>query len=150
MPELIQHVQKNKTTKFDFMEHFQISSVLDKISKVILPNIRKHAETQLCGYGLGSIIAIQMGLLLQSQGYTVKRILTFGQPKSISAKDFSSCNLLGLVRILLPKDPALHFFDNHAHAGQQLILTSKPQLESVPNFGDQVSVPMKVIYPFVV
>lgn len=74
----------------------------------------------------------------------MKRILTFGQPKVIAAKDFSSCNLLGLLRILLPKDPALSFFDNYSHAGQQLVLNSKPQLESMPSFGDQVSVPVKV------
>eukprot|EP01127_Copromyxa_protea_P011477 TRINITY_DN2883_c0_g1_i1.p1 TRINITY_DN2883_c0_g1~~TRINITY_DN2883_c0_g1_i1.p1 ORF type:complete len:1558 (-),score=280.57 TRINITY_DN2883_c0_g1_i1:34-4707(-) len=144
VPELIQHLQKTKSTKFDFMEHFQIQDTLKKISKKILPNIRKYGETQICGYGLGSVFAIHMGLLLQSQGYTVKRVLTFGQPKVIAAKDFSSCNLLGLVRVLIPKDPAACLFDNHAHAGQQLVLTSKPQFEAMPTFGDQVSVPVKV------
>jgi hypothetical protein len=144
VPELLQQLQKTKSTKVDFMFFFNVPETIKAVAKKILPNIRKYGETQICGFGFGAVIAIHMGLLLQSQGYTVKRIVTFGQPKIITAKDFSSCNLLGLVRILLPKDPAIALFDNHGHAGQQLILSSKPQLETMPSFGDQVSVPVKV------
>eukprot|EP01126_Amoeba_proteus_P004967 TRINITY_DN11636_c0_g5_i2.p1 TRINITY_DN11636_c0_g5~~TRINITY_DN11636_c0_g5_i2.p1 ORF type:complete len:145 (+),score=30.42 TRINITY_DN11636_c0_g5_i2:248-682(+) len=114
------------------------------VAKVVVPNIAKHTETHICGYGLGAIFAVHFALVLHSQGYLIKRVITFGQPKVIGAKDFTSCNFIGLIRILLPKDPVTCLFDNCAYSGQQLTLTSKPLLESSLSFGDQVSVPVKI------
>jgi len=144
-PSFLEHLRHTKSTKFDFMKHFQIGPLVAKITKNITPYLRKYHPTQICGYGLGSIVAIHVGLKLQADNYLVSDVLTLGQPNIVSSKDFPACGLLGITRILLPQDPALALFENHAHAGKQLILggKNKAELENVPNFAQQLSLTVK-------
>jgi len=98
-------------------------------------------EIEITGYALGAVVGIFLGIFLQEKSYNIKRITTFGQPNVITSKDFNSCLGLGIIKILLEKDPTMYLFENCGHAGHQLILSSKRayQEEYLDDFGKQMS-----------
>jgi len=59
----------------------------------------------------------------------------------ITSKDYQSSLGLGIVKILLDKDPTLYLFENCGHGGHQLILSSKRvyQIDYLDDFGKQMS-----------
>jgi len=78
---------------------------------------------------------------MKQQGFSISCIITFGQPNILLTKEFQACLNLGIVKIIIDKDPTLYLFENYAHAGQQLVICSNKTytLDLLNDFGKQVS-----------
>jgi len=112
------------------------------VKEGVLPHLKKEYKIEVCGYSLGSIVAIWLALTLQEDyGYYIETIVTFGQPNVITPKDFRACLSLGVIRILTSKDPTRFFFEQCGHAGLQIILSSSGvvELDYLDDFGRQMS-----------
>lgn len=107
-------------------------------------SLNKDYKVQLTGHSLGGAVAVILAMQLQSAGFGVDKVVTFGQPKVTNvegAKKYKGLNLLRIVRpkdlvpIVPPVDPLeLKSLDIYWHLGQEILLTksnSYAELEGI-------------------
>jgi triacylglycerol lipase len=69
------------------------------------PLLKPGLETRITGHSLGGALALLIAMRLQTEGFPVGRIVTFGQPKVTNAKGVDRFRDLPLLRIVNHDDP---------------------------------------------
>jgi len=101
------------------------------LNELIL-DINKQAPIDITGHSLGGAVALILGMYLDSSGYSVDHLYTFGQPKVTNipgSVKFAHLNILrfvtpnDLVPLVPPLDPLdLNNIDIYWHVGEEAIL----------------------------
>ncbi len=90
-------------------------------------------ELSLVGYSLGGATAVILAAYLTQDGYVVRDVLTFGQPKVTDAIGVEKLSALPIRRIVSGDDPiALLPTDQYAHCGDAIILLDGPTVVQMP------------------
>uniref|UniRef100_A0A6B2L217 PH domain-containing protein n=1 Tax=Arcella intermedia TaxID=1963864 RepID=A0A6B2L217_9EUKA len=138
---LLSFINESKDKKFDFLSHYKIHETRKELESSLSNQLTMGCDIEITGYALGAVVGIFLGISLKEKSFNITKITTFGQPNIITLQDFQHSLNLGIVRILLPKDPTTYLFENCGHGGHQLILTVKAleQMEYLDDFGKQMS-----------
>ncbi|QUX95763.1 lipase [Marinomonas sp. CT5] len=70
----------------------------------IKPFLKKDQPIHLTGHSLGGAIAVILAMYLQNDGYPVKQVITFGQPKVTNVTGAKKFEDLPLIRVVTPND----------------------------------------------
>lgn len=102
-----------------------------RVYEDVKPYLHKDYKTRLTGHSLGAAVAAILMLYMQDDGYTVERVINFGQPKfttALGAKRFADVPLLRVVDSddvvpLLPPRLLRHpVHGPYEHLGEEVIL----------------------------
>ena len=86
------------------------------IARALLPKLDKSRSVELTGHSLGGAVAVALGMFLQQQGFEVRQIITFGQPKLTTytgARQFSGLNIIRVSshEDIIPMVPPINAVD---------------------------------------
>ncbi len=94
--------------------------------------IKKNCNIMFTGHSLGGAISVILAMYLKEEGYTIKKIITFGQPKITNLEGVNKCNDLPILRIVnlndeityLPPNDKIKINPkaNYMHFGPEVIL----------------------------
>ncbi|MGA9436528.1 MAG: lipase family protein [Roseobacter sp.] len=137
---------RGTAAKPNVWEDFEISLIPDSILGIsvhrgfqrdataiyddVIPHLRKDWPIRITGHSLGGAIAGLLAAYFEKQGYTVERIVTFGQPKIATKlpEDFvlqvgtRVVNNLDVVPMVPPYTPGRQY----QHFGSEVILRDGP------------------------
>ncbi|MGJ8583396.1 MAG: lipase family protein [Marinosulfonomonas sp.] len=110
--------------------HRGFQNVAAEIYNDALPHIRKDLPIRVTGHSLGGAVAAILGAYLDHQGYTVERIVTFGQPKFTSQEPAQRV-VLATTRVVNETDVValLPFYTpvrKFQHFGEEVVLRQGP------------------------
>ncbi len=71
----------------------------------LLPRLDREGELVLFGHSLGAAEAVILGMLLEREGYRVRRVYAMGQPKVTDQAGVSKYRDLPVVRVVNENDP---------------------------------------------
>lgn len=128
-----------------------------KIYNDILPYLKKDYPVYLTGHSLGAAIAALLMIYLHEDGYTIKKMINFGQPKFTNKSGVQRYHTLPLTRIvnendlvpLLPPETLLSALHGiYKHMGDEVILLKEVEyiyleqhqagLQKVEGFWDNI------------
>ena len=119
----------------DIKLHQGFGSGAKAVYEDIKPFLTKDQPIQLTGHSLGGAIAVILAMYLQNDGYSVKQVITFGQPKVTNvtgAKKFEDLPLSrvvtsnDIVPLVPPISPMqIKDLDIFWHMGEEIILMNK-------------------------
>jgi hypothetical protein len=117
--------------------HRGFAAAAKGIYEKIKPKLNKDYEIRTTGHSLGGAVALILAMYLDSDGYRVDKVVTFGQPKVtniLGAKKFSDLDVWrvvtarDLVPVVPPLDPVdIKNLDIYWHLGQEIILLDETQ-----------------------
>ena len=121
----------------DIKLHQGFASAARAIYADMKPYLNKDQAIHITGHSLGGAIAVILGMYLQTDGYAVTQIITFGQPKVTNvtgAKKFDDLPLIRVVTLhdivpLVPPISPLQIknLDIFWHMGTEVILMGDKQ-----------------------
>jgi len=121
-----EHTQTNfakpQSSTLDVYSTFAFDKAADQIDTSLVRFLKKDYSTQLYGHSLGAALAMLFTLHLQSEGFKVEKLITFGQPKIIREKESSMYKTIPAVRIVDFLDPVPLLFSGYVHTGPEVIL----------------------------
>jgi hypothetical protein len=132
----VEYIQSRRTEDcpddhLDISLHSGFHKAADEVYQLILPHLRQDYQTRITGHSLGGAIAVILMILLQRQGYSIEKCITFGQPKVTNADGAKSLQQLPLLRVVNHEDivpclpPTTLFSElqgNYEHFGSEVIL----------------------------
>ncbi len=89
-------------TGIDIHQGFLLSA--RDIYQQILPDIKPGYTINTIGHSLGGAAALILAMMLDSQGYPVGEVITFGQPKVTNISGSRKFKHLDVTRLVTPKD----------------------------------------------
>ena len=109
--------------------HHGFEMMADVVYRSIRPYLRKGYPLRISGQSLGAAEALILSMILEKNGYTVERIITFGQPKVTDKAGVEAYAGLPLTRVvdlndvvpLLPPD-AVYDENPYVHFGSEIVL----------------------------
>ena len=122
---------KSKNEKLDIYVHSGFDEDAFRIYNDILPHLKKDYPVYLTGHSLGAAIAALLMIYLHEDGYTIQKMINFGQPKFTNKVGVQRYHTLPLTRIVNENDvvpllppvtllSALHGI--YEHMGDEVIL----------------------------
>ncbi|REG83311.1 lipase family protein [Marinomonas pollencensis] len=121
----------------DIKLHQGFASAARAIYANMKPYLNKNQPIHITGHSLGGAIAVILGMYLQTDGYAVTQVITFGQPKVTNvtgAKKFDDLPLIRVVTLhdivpLVPPISPLQIknLDIFWHMGTEVILMGDKQ-----------------------
>ncbi len=93
---------KDKKSSINIHKGFKIEA--QALYKKISPYLKKENDIIITGHSMGGAISAVLGLYLMIDGYKVKSITTFGQPKVFDNLIFRKYSKLPLLRIIYEND----------------------------------------------
>lgn len=133
---------RGTAVKPNFWQDLEISLVSDTILGSVLhggfqkdalavwgdakPHLRKDYSVRVTGHSLGAAVALIVGAYADAEGYTVSRIVNFGQPK-VTTEEFESRLFEVTTRVVDDRDvvpmlPPPGFAPKYRHLGPEVIL----------------------------
>jgi hypothetical protein len=91
-------------TILDIKLHQGFGSGAKAVYEDIKPFLVKNQPIQLTGHSLGGAIAVILAMYLQKDGYPVKQVITFGQPKVTNITGANKFDDLPLIRVVTLND----------------------------------------------
>lgn len=129
------NLQMNKGLGIQLHQGF--SSAAKSVYDDVLPHLDKTKPVQTTGHSLGGAIAVIVGMYLQRDGFQLRNIITFGQPKVTNVHGAGVFETLPLTRVVTPTDIVplvpplsplqLQNLDIYWHNGIEVILVAKKQ-----------------------
>ena len=102
------------------------------VLNALAPDLNRQTGIDITGHSLGGAVAVVLGMYLDSGGYRVDNLYTFGQPKVTNipgSVKFAHLHILrfvtpdDLIPLVPPLDPMdLHNIDIYWHVGEEVIL----------------------------
>lgn len=92
----------DKITGIDIHQGFLLSA--KDIYQHILPDIKPGYKINTIGHSLGGAAALIVAMMLDSQGYPIDEVITFGQPKVTNISGSKKFSHLNIKRLVMPKD----------------------------------------------
>ena len=92
----------DKITGADIHQGFLLSA--KDMMQRILPDIQPGYKINTIGHSLGGATALVMAMLLDSKGYPIDKVVTFGQPKVTNITGSRKFRHLNLKRLVTQKD----------------------------------------------
>ena len=118
--------------KLNILVHQGFAVSAAAVYENVKPLLNKQQPVETTGHSLGGAVAVLVGMYLQVDGYNVKAITTFGQPKVSNVQGSVTFSNLPLTRVVTPKDivplvPPLSpmqikELDIYWHSGVEIIL----------------------------
>jgi hypothetical protein len=101
----------------------------------VKPYLKTGYRTHLSGHSLGGAVASLVALYAIEDGYTVDRVITFGQPRFTTAKGADQIGFLPLLRVvdendvipLLPPSVVNKTYGPYEQVGPEVILLEGPR-----------------------
>lgn len=84
--------------------HKGFDNAAREILKEIRPSLDKTLPVYVTGHSLGGAVAVVVGMYLQKEGYNLKQIFTYGQPKVTDRRGAKLYQSLPLIRFTNEKD----------------------------------------------
>ncbi len=119
--------------------HAGFKRAADAVYADLKPRLKSGYRTYLVGHSLGGAVAAVLGVLLQRDGWTVDRVITFGQPKftdEAGAKAFADLPLVRVVNqndiVPLLPDTVAGGRDPFVHVGPAVVIFPGPNYAFVP------------------
>jgi triacylglycerol lipase len=92
----------DETTGIDLHQGFAKSARV--IYEKILPKLDKSYRITTTGHSLGGAAALVLAMYLDTDGFTVDKVITFGQPKVTNITGSRKFEHLNVTRVVMPKD----------------------------------------------
>jgi triacylglycerol lipase len=92
----------DKATGIDLHQGFAKSA--QAIYEQIKPKLNKDYHISTTGHSLGGAAALVLAMYLDADGYTVDKVITFGQPKVTNITGSRKYEHLNVTRVVRPKD----------------------------------------------
>lgn len=96
---------KHHSRRLGINVHHGFELMADALLKSIEPHLRRGYALRISGQSLGAAEALILAMLLSREGYEVKRVITFGQPKVTDAEGAARYSYLPLLRVVDQNDP---------------------------------------------
>lgn len=97
-----------------------------------LPLLKKGYTIDTTGHSLGGAVALILAMYLESDGYKIGRVVTFGQPKVTNVSGSNRFAHLPLTRVVTPRDMVplvppldpmdINKLDIYWHSGEEILL----------------------------
>jgi triacylglycerol lipase len=122
--------------KLDIPVHAGFDTVASAINADVQPYLKAGYTTYVTGHSLGGAAAALLAIYLMEDGVTVKRVVTFGQPKFTTSTGVKRLAALPIIRVVDENDivplipPASEVFDPtgpYEHVGPEVILLEGPR-----------------------
>ena len=117
--------------------HSGFTHAAQAIYRQITTHLNKKRPIYITGHSLGGAVAQIIAIYLQQDGYQLKEVITFGQPKVSNFSAAQSYPNLPLIRVVTPRDviPLIPPFDIveinkpdiYWHMGEAIILAGRGQ-----------------------
>lgn len=130
--------------------HQGFSSSATKIFQLLKPSLKKEYQIHTTGHSLGGAIAVILAMFLSDEGYKIKDVITFGQPKVTNVSGVNKYNKLNIIRIVTEKDlvplvPPVDISDIYNinlywHQGNEIILMGNNQFARLQGFKSMLRV----------
>lgn len=114
------------------------------------PYLNKSYRTYITGHSLGGAVAALLAIYMVDDGYTVEKVVTFGQPKFTTTDGVRKLGFLRLTRVVdendvIPMLPPTTIFNRvygvYEHAGPEIILLEGPHYVFLPTHdADRISI----------
>ena len=114
------------------------------------PYLKRNYKTYITGHSLGGAIAALLAIHMIEDGYTVEKVVTFGQPKFTTTDGVQRLGFLTLTRVVDENDviPMLppttivnRVYGVYEHAGPEIILLEGPRYVFLPTHNaDRISI----------
>jgi len=127
----------------DIYSTFGFDKAADMIDTALVKYLKKDFSTQIYGHSLGAALAFLFTLHLQSQGFKVEKLITFGQPKIVREKESSTYKTLPVIRVVDYYDPIPLKFPGYIHTGPELVLFPDSYYSQVKEHVEDFSVQTK-------
>jgi len=111
--------QEKKRDAFAF---YKLQDSAKKVFEQVVPRLKKEHHTIITGYSLFSSIAGELALLFHNDGYRVKNVVTFGQPRVDTRETSESYSKLPLMRVIDLRDPVSALFPGYVTSGIEVVL----------------------------
>jgi len=105
--------------------------------------LKKDYNTQIYGHSLGAALAVLFALHLQSEGFKIEKVVTFGQPKVVKEKEAHQYRTLPITRVVDIHDPVPYLFPGYVHTGPEILLLSDQFYSSLKDHQEDATVPTK-------
>jgi len=102
MVDIAFQLQPDEATGIDLHQGFARSA--RAIYEQIRPGLQKGYRISTTGHSLGGAAALVLAMYLDTDGYTVDRVITFGQPKVTNITGSRKFEHLNVTRVVRPKD----------------------------------------------
>lgn len=144
------HDEKNLKEDFNFRVRedrrikIPVHSGFDADARVIYadaaPFLKKGYTTSMVGHSLGGAVVALLGLYAIEDGYEVKKITTFGQPRFTTTQGAAQLSFLPLLRVvdeydIIPLLPAVATggkFGDYEQVGPEVLLLQGPYFVYLP------------------
>lgn len=120
----------DKQTGIKLHQGFALSA--DLIYAKVKPYLNKNYRINTTGHSLGGAAALVLAMYMDSGGFQVGKVITFGQPKVTNINGSKRYSHLDLTRVVMPKDMVplvppldpmdLMNMDVYWHAGTEVVL----------------------------
>lgn len=93
--------------------HHGFSYSARQVYRELKPLLKKDYQIQITGHSLGGAVAVILAAFLDSEGFDVNQVVTFGQPKVTNLTGAEKFKNLNITRVVTPKDlvPLVPLFD---------------------------------------
>jgi len=108
--------------KIDVFTTYGFDKAADQIDNTLVKFLKKDFSLSVFGHSLGAALAVLFGLHLQTGGYRIDKVITFGQPKIVKDKETVSYKSLPLIRVIDYNDPVPSLFPGYIHVGSEIVL----------------------------
>lgn len=110
----------------------------------IKSKLNKNYSITTTGHSLGGAVALVLGMQLDTSGFNIKKVITFGQPKVTNiagARKYKHLNITRFVRpkdivpLVPPLDPLdINNLDIYWHVGQEILLMGNHRYAIIDGF----------------
>lgn len=121
--------------------HQGFSSAAQSVWQDVQPKLNKQLPIRTTGHSLGGAVAVVIAMYLQQEGYQLKDVITFGQPKVTNVEGAGRYESMPLTRVVTPLDLVpivpplspleLKRLDIYWHNGEEIILNAPGQFSRV-------------------
>ena len=133
-------IRSDRTTNIPVDSGFD--SVAQAIYNDAKPYLKPGYKTYVAGHSLGGSVAALLSVYLIEGGYSVQRVVTFGQPKFTTAAGVQRLGFLPITRVvdendMVPMLPPVSFRnignEPYEHVGPEIVLLDGPRYVYLPS-----------------